>query len=141
MANFNELKDKAFSAMGTIIDKSAELYGAAEEKAKYIAKTTKLKADIAKDKTEQKKLYADLGSMYFSLHKDAPEDGLLQICEEIKVIADKIELKQRELDSLINESGQADIEINIEEEHKPSEDTCECCGEPENTAPEEDDVE
>lgn len=141
MANFNELKDKALSAMGTIIDKSTELYGVAEEKAKYIAKTTKLKADIAKDRTEQKKLYADLGSMYFSLHKDSPEDGLLQICEEIKVIADKIELKQRELDSLAGEAGQPDIEVNIEEEEKPAEDSCGCCAEPENAASDEDDAE
>lgn len=140
MTNLNELKDKALSAMGTIIDKSTELYGAAEEKAKFIAKTTKLKADIAKDRTEQKKLYADLGSMYFSLHKDAPEDGLLQICEEIKVIADKIELKQRELDSLVNEADQPDIEVNIENE-ETSEDKCDCCADTENAASDEPDAE
>lgn len=140
MANLNELKDKALSAMGTIIDKSTELYGIAEEKAKYIAKTTKLKADIAKDRTEQKKLYADLGSMYFSLHKDSPEDGLLQICEEIKVIADKIELKQRELDSLASEADQPDIEVNIEEE-EPAADKCDCCSDEENAAHDDDNAE
>lgn len=113
MANLNELKDKALAAMGAIIDKSSELYEAAGEKAKYIGKTTKLKADIAKGNTDIKKLYADLGNLYYCIHKDDPEDGLMQICEEIKVLADKIELKQRELDSLISEAAAADIEINI----------------------------
>ncbi len=115
MANLNELKDKALAAMGTIIDKSTELYGAAEEKAKYIAKTTKLKADIAKENADLKKLYADLGSLYYCIHKDDPEDGLIQICEEIKCAADKIEVKQRELESLAAEAKAADIEIDIED--------------------------
>ena len=116
MADFNGLKEKALSALGTILDKSTEVYGIAEEKAKYVAKTTKLKADIAKDRTEQKKLYTSLGSMYYSLHKDSPEDGLMQICEELKVLASKIEAKQQELEKLAEEAAEPDIEINIDEE-------------------------
>lgn len=123
MANFEELKDKALAAMGTILNKSSELYETAEEKAKFIAKTTKLKAEIAKDNADRKKLFADLGSLYYCIHKNDPEDGLAQICAEIKLLDDKIVIKQQELEALKNEAEAADIEIDIG--------TDDCCGDDE----------
>ena len=130
MANFEELKDKALAAMGTIISKSSEIYETAEEKAKLIAKTTKLKAEIAKDSADRKKLYSDLGSLYYCIHKDDPEDGLAQICAEIKLLADKIEIKQQELEALKEEAAAADIEVDIC--------TDDCCKDDEQAAPTED---
>lgn len=114
MSKFENLKDKALAALGTIIDKSTDLYENAEEKAKYLAKTTKLKTEIAKDNSDVKKLYADLGSLYYCLNKDNPDDALSQLCTEIKTLLDKIELKQRELDELAEQFK--DIEVDITEE-------------------------
>ncbi len=115
MSKINEIKEKALSALGTIIDKSTDLYETAEEKAKYIAKTTKLKAEIAKDSSAVKKLYSDLGSLYYCLNKDNPDEKLAQLCEEIKSILDNIEVKERELETLITEAKAKDITVDITE--------------------------
>lgn len=115
MSKINEIKEKALSALGTIIDKSTDLYETAEEKAKYIAKTTKLKAEIAKDSSAVKKLYSDLGSLYYCLNKDNPDEKLAQLCEEIKSFLDNIEVKERELETLITEAKAKDITVDITE--------------------------
>ena len=123
MSKFENLKDKALAAIGTIIDKSADIYENAEEKAKYLAKATKLKAEIAKDNADLKKLYADLGSLYYCINKDAPDEALSQLCGEIKVLLDKIELKQRELEELSEQAK--DIEVDITEVEEAPVDTAE----------------
>jgi len=116
MSKINEIKEIALSALGTIIDKSTELYGTAEEKAKQLAKTTKLKTEIAKDSSAVKKLYADLGSMYYCLYKDSPDEALAQLCEEIKSLSDRIELKQNELEALAKDAEVKDITVDISNE-------------------------
>ena len=116
MSKFENLKDKALSALGTIIDKSANIYEYAEEKAKFLAKTTKLKAEIAKDNSDLKKLYADLGSLYYCIHKDDPDEALSQLCGEIKAVLDKIEFKQRELEELSEQVKEIEVDITVSEE-------------------------
>ena len=118
MSKINEIKEKALSALGTIIDKSTDLYETAEEKAKYIAKTTKLKAEIAKESSALKKLYADLGSLYYCLNKDNPDEKLAQLCEEIKTILDSVEIKQRELETLETEAKSKDITVDLTEDEE-----------------------
>ena len=113
MAKFEDLKNKVMSTVGQIIEKSADIYETAEEKAKYIAKTTKIKAEIAKDNSEIKKLYADLGSLYYCLNKDNPDEALAQLCSEIKDLSDKVEMKQRELDALAAQAAEKDIVVDI----------------------------
>ncbi len=100
MTNFDEIKDKALETLGTIIDKSTEIYNAAEEKAKKLAKIAKIKSEISKNYTEVRKLYADLGSLYYTLHAAAPEDAMAQLCEEIKLLLDKVAACQNELESM-----------------------------------------
>ena len=114
MSKLENLKDKALAALGTIIDKSSDLYESAEEKAKQLAKTTKLKAEIVKDNAELKRLYTDLGSLYYCLNKDNPDEALAQLCSDIKLVLDKIDVKQCELEELAANSK--DIEIEITEE-------------------------
>ena len=125
MSKINEIKEKALSALGTIIDKSTDIYEIAEEKAKYIAKTTKLKAEIAKESSAVKKLYTDLGSLYYCLNKDNPDEKLAQLCEEIKSILDNIEVKERELETLVAEAKAKDITVDITENDDISEDDAE----------------
>lgn len=116
MGKLDSLKEKAMSALGTIIDKSTTIYENAEEKAKYLAKTAKLKADIAKDNSQVKKLYADLGSLYYCLNSENPDEKLVQICDEIKAVLDRIEVKQHELKSISDEASEKDIVLDITED-------------------------
>lgn len=116
MANFDGIKDKALETLGTILDKSSELYNTAEAKAKKLAKVAKLKSDIARNYSEVRKLYADLGSLYYTLHGAEPEDATSQLCQEIKIILDKVEACQSELDALnAQEDAPAEDDFEVEE--------------------------
>ena len=120
MANFDGIKDKALETLGTIIDKSTELYNAAEVKAKRLAKVAKLKSDIARNYSDVRKLYADLGSLYYTLHNQEPEDATAQLCAEIKLILDKVAVCQAELDALSSEDEDP-VEADFVSEDAPEE--------------------
>ena len=122
MAGFEEFKQKARDAAETIADKSVELYRAAEEKTRTIARSAKLNAEIAKEKTNLKRYYAELGSIYYSFFKDSPDEHLQQLCEEITTSLEYIESKQAELSALRDDP---DIEVAIIQE-EPCEEKCEC---------------
>jgi hypothetical protein len=100
MANFDELMQKAKDTMETIADKSLELYKMAEEKTKLLAKITKLSAEITFEKGNVRKLYRELGKLYYDLYKNAPEPGFAQTCEEITASLEVIAFKQKEIDAL-----------------------------------------
>ena len=118
MTNFDEFKQKAMDTMETIADKSVELYKIAEEKARLLAKVTKLSTEITFAKGDLRKYYRELGQLYYELHKDAPEADLVQTCAEITESLEIITNKQREIDAL---RGFADFE---EADDDASEDAC-----------------
>lgn len=113
MANFNELKQKAKDTIETIADKSVELYKVAEEKTKLLAKITKLSADITFEKGDLRKLYRELGKMYYDRYKDNPDTDLAQSCTEITATLERISVKQKEIDVL---RGFAEYEPVAEDE-------------------------
>jgi len=102
MAHFEELKQIAKDTAETIADKSAELYKMAEEKTKLLAKIAKLSADITLEKGAVRKLYRELGQLYYEQYKNAPEPGFAQICQEITMSLEVISEKQKEIDALRN---------------------------------------
>jgi glutamine synthetase adenylyltransferase len=107
MANFVEFRQKAKDTVETIADRSVELYKVAEEKARLLAKITKLSTEIAFEKGDLRKHYRELGKLYYELHRDAPEESLAQSCAEIAASKEVIACKQREIDAL---RGFADFE-------------------------------
>lgn len=126
MSNFEELKQKAWDTIGTIADKSVELYKAAEEKARLLAKITKLSTEITFAKGDLRKHYRELGKRYYDMHKDAPEAELAQSCMEIASSLELIASKQREVDVLRgfadfepeqgdDADGKDDVEIIVED--------------------------
>lgn len=133
MNNFDEFKQKAKDTMETIADRSVELYKIAEEKTKVIAKTTKLSTEIALEKGSLRKLYRELGKMYYDLNGSSPETAFAQICAEIASSLACIAAKQKEIDELKcdydfsdnpdmgedEEDLDADVEIIIEEFETP----------------------
>jgi hypothetical protein len=137
MANFDEFKQKARDTMETIADKSVELYKIAEEKTKVLAKMTKLGAEITVDKGNVRKLYREIGKMYYELHKSSPEETLAQTCAEVTVTLETIADKQAELNELKKSLGEkvktesdpeekgVEVEIIIEDIGEPIQDEAE----------------
>ena len=114
MAGFDEFKQKALDAAEMIADKSAELYRAAEGKTKKMARAAKLNTEIAKERSNLKKQYAELGSLYYNLFGEAPAEQLVQLCAEIAASLDYINVRQEELAVLRNDP---DAEAQIVQEN------------------------
>ena len=108
MANFEEFKKKAKNAMETIADVSVETFKLAEEKAKILAKSAKLNGDITREKTNIRRLYVEIGRMYYEQHKDNPGESFVQNCEEITAAFERVAEKQQELEELKRNSNLRD---------------------------------
>jgi len=102
MPNYDDLKKRAKDALDTIADVSVEAYKLAEEKAKVLAKRAKLNAEITREKAAIRRIKINIGSVYYELHKDDPEEALKQFCDDITAALDMIAVNQRELEELKN---------------------------------------
>lgn len=118
MTNFDDFKQMAKDTMETIADKSIELYKIAEEKAKIVAKATKLSTEIALEKGTIRKLYREIGKKYYELHKSDPESDLSQMCTEITTAFELISVKHKEIDNLkaAFDLGENDIDTEKDED-------------------------
>jgi len=100
MANYEDFKKKAKETLETIADVSVEAYKIAEEKAKVIARRTKLNADIAHEKALIRHLKSDIGNKYYELHKDDPEIALKKDCDGITDALARIDASKKEIEEL-----------------------------------------
>ena len=126
MANFDDLKQKAKETLDVLADVSAEFYKKAEEKTKAVARTTKLSTEIAREKGNLRKLYAEIGTMYYDLHKDDPEEAMAQSCHEVQYTIERILQKQQEIQGLKKDCDICDADIEVEVEFD-DECGCDCC--------------
>ena len=132
MPNYEDLKKKAKDAIDTIADISVEAYKIAEEKARVLARRTKLSADITREKATVRRLKVEIGGAYYDLHKDDPEETFKQSCEEITASLDSIAAKRREIEELKNSGSEA---CCCDCGDEPAD--AECCPVPEEPAAEE----
>ena len=140
MANYDDLKKKAKETLETIADVSVEAYKVAEEKAKVIAKRTKLNAEIAREKGLIRHLKSDIGNKYYKMHKDDPEEALKKDCDSITDAIARIEANKKEIDEL-KKGGvccECDADADNDAEEECCKDDAECCTDAESeSAPEE----
>jgi len=109
MANYDELKKIAKETLDTIADASVDAYKVAEEKARILARKTKLRAGIVNEKATIRRLNVELGSSYYNLYKDDPAPEFEDICEDISGAYERIALKEKEIEELkTNAAGNAE---------------------------------
>jgi len=106
MAKYDNFKKKAKETFETIADVSVDAYKVAEEKAKILAKKTKLRAGIVNDKATIRRLSVELGTKYFNLFKDSPAPEFEQLCIEIGSAHGRIADKEKQIEELKNNSKQ-----------------------------------
>jgi len=115
--NLTELKEKAADTAGLILEKALVLKDTAEEKARILAKKAKLRAELARNGSEIKRLYTDLGSLYYCMNKDDPDDMMKQTCEEISLLLEKndsCEAELRALEEIESPGATDDEDITVE---------------------------
>jgi len=102
MANYEDFKKKAKDAFDSFADASVDAYKVAEEKAKILARKTKLRAGIVNDKATIRRVSVELGTAYYNKHKDDPNADFANLCVEISEAHCKIAEKEEEIEALKN---------------------------------------
>jgi hypothetical protein len=107
----DDFKEKAKGVVDTVVDVSVEAYKVAEEKAKAIAKWTKLNAEIVHEKATIRRLHSEIGAKYYEIRKDNPDDELREKCHAVTEAYNQIAAKKKELEDMKNsgEVGEDDI--------------------------------
>jgi len=100
MSNYDEFKKKAKDTLDQIADASVDAYKIAEEKARILAKKTKLRAGIVNEKATIRRLSVELGTSYYKKYKDDANAEFKQLCEEITGAHERIALKEEEIAEL-----------------------------------------
>jgi len=127
MSNYEDFKKKAKEAFDTLADASVDAYKVAEEKAKVLARKTKLRAGIVNDKAVIRRVSVEIGTAYYNKYKDDPNSEFAKLCAEIAEAHSKIAEKEKEIEQLKNAPSRSHfVEDDIAEEQ--GEEGC-CCGE------------
>ena len=100
MADYNEIKDNVFNALGTAADLTRGLVGKAADKTKDVAKMAKLNMELNSEKETVQKAYLEIGKLYYETHKSAPEGFFVQLCDEITLANQHIGKLTAEIDSV-----------------------------------------
>jgi len=100
MANIEDLKKTAKDALDSFANASVDAYKVAEEKARVLAKKTKLRAGIVNEKATIRRLSVELGTTYYKKYKDDEGAEFSQLCEEISCAHERIAAKEAEIADL-----------------------------------------
>lgn len=118
MAEFYDLKEKVMSTLGAVADMTKGAAVKTADAAKNMTRIAKLSVEVGSEKDTIKKAYAEIGKIYYDLHKDAPDDLFAQLCEEITLTLKNIEAKEAEIAELkvtSDRNENSDIEVEFEE--------------------------
>lgn len=128
--DFNEMKDKLFSALGKASDGAKDVAEKAADKAKDVSKIAKLTLEISTEKENMKKAYLEIGRLYYDTHKDNPEGFFIQLCDEVALAQENIAKKETEIAAVksgLNADAGEDITVEFEEVAEEAEEqSCEC---------------
>ena len=132
MANFNELKEKVMSTIGTVADMTKDFATQTGDKAKGVARIAKLSIEINNEKETVKKAYYEIGKLYYEAHHESPEGFFTQLCEEVSLANGAIADKEAEIAAIKSEmnerpEGEGEtIEVEFETVVSESEEACDC---------------
>ncbi len=137
MANY---KDIIASTIGNLVGKVKEvadkdtvrdIYEQGANKAKAVGRIAKLNLEIAGQNEDLKRLYTELGKLYFEQAKDAPEGYFAPLFAQIADMQESIQAKSAEIECLKSGDccGGDDIEVEVvdfeEKDCCTAEDFCE----------------
>ncbi len=93
-----------------------DVYTKGADRAKAFAQITKLTLALNSEHEELKRVYAEIGRLYFEQAKAAPEGFFVPLFEQAGRITDSIRAKQTEIGALkadYLEPGEKDVEVEI----------------------------
>jgi hypothetical protein len=144
MADMNEIRDRVFSTIENVADKTKAFAAIAADKAKAMGRIAKLTVEINGEKDTMKKAYIEIGKLYYETHRNDPDGFFIQLCDEITVAMESIASKEAEIAELkasisdFSELSSISSDVDVEfESVVAEEEKCSCGCEDEAPAEEE----
>jgi hypothetical protein len=120
MADMNEIRDRVFSTIENVADKTRAFAAIAADKAKAMARIAKLTVEINGEKDTMKKAYLEIGKLYYETHRNDPDGFFIQLCDEITVAMESIAAKEAEIAELktsisdFSDLSGGDVDVDFE---------------------------
>ena len=96
-------------------DKVRNIYEQGTSKAKSYGRIAKLSLELNGDSEELKRIYTEIGKLYYEQAKDAPEGFFAPLFAQAAELNERIAAKAEEIEVLKAE-GDEDVEVDIEVE-------------------------
>lgn len=112
-----DFKRFAGKLAGKAAGKARTFASFAASKTKSVSRIAKLNVDIATERDSIKRVYREIGKLYYETHRDDPEGFFVQLCQEIDVSMEAIARMESEIVHLKTQEEEA--EAGIVEEFKP----------------------
>lgn len=77
-----------------------DVYSRGADRAKAFAQVTKLTLALNNDLEERKKVYAEIGRLYYEQHAHSPEGLFAPLFDQVEKLTDSVSEKQRRIDEL-----------------------------------------
>ena len=118
-----DFKKKASKLAGRAAGKAKTFASFAATKTKHVSRIAKLNVDIASERDTIKRVYREIGKLYYETHREDPETYFVQLCREIDVSMESIASMEAEIVRLKTqgngESASAEAETEAETETAP----------------------
>jgi len=109
-----------------------ELYEQGASRAKSYGRIAKLTLEVNSEGENLKRVYTEIGKLYFEQAKDAPEGYFAPLFAQAEEISASIAAKGAEIDALkaaMEEEEECDVEVEFEEVVEAAEEDACCCEE------------
>lgn len=135
MAFLDELKDKA----GELWDKGMDLAQTGVAKSKQLAEIARLNVAIASEEENLKKVYVEIGKLYYAERGMAPDPAYAALCEKVTASKTTVEEYRTRIAELKTQGPEKEPEeCGVETDVAPEEpDCCGCDAPAEPETPEE----
>ena len=102
MADYKDMLGKLAGKVKDAADSSGVtgVYAKGAGRAKAFGQITKLSIDTNRDLDELKRVYAEIGKLYYEQAKDKPEGFFVPLFEQAARLTEGIRERQREIDTL-----------------------------------------
>ena len=100
MATIEDIKGAVLDTIGSVAGKARDLAGTVADRTKDVSRIAKLNMEIAGERDTIKKAYAEIGKLYYEIHRDTPDSVLVQLCDEVRMAEESIAAKEAEIEEL-----------------------------------------
>ena len=118
---FNALAGKVKEAVNTVSESMSDggsvrgVYEAGADRAKAYARIAKLSLELNGEREELKRVYTEIGKLYYDQAKAAPEGFFAGLFSQVDEINARIQAKTDEIDAIKADVAPSDIDVEVGE--------------------------